>query len=394
MVPRVGGRDRPNGLFGPSEPASPQEDAPETPHRSPVGSVIVAPALGRPEAQTANRCRFDGLSLGIGYFALASGSAGFVRGCARGDFLGAIPAELSDDPRCGAFWTALRSTSAWRELPRQPRPRLGHVAGELLRAAVLVVLYPSLFRRRSMAEAVTGCVWEVARYWMSAMGVVHRRLKVRSVVWTRAPMARIRKISRLPKAPARPISKLQARSWLGSGPRTSAEVGAGTTEHRPGPSHERAARNSGWSGFRRPQTIHMLDILRGSLGQPPGPPRPYAQTLSSLVMVAEAGAFAWRLVMFLHLVSIYFNPFNPDKHRFFYPTCVLLLASLSAGPCCVYLASAPQDSKAYNGCGLVSTGCFRENEFPPQLPNSCSPHVPKQLSSAISPSSEICPKVA
>lgn len=49
----------------------------------PVASPLVAAALGRPEAQMANKCRFDGLTLGTGDFVLASGSAGFVRGCVR-----------------------------------------------------------------------------------------------------------------------------------------------------------------------------------------------------------------------------------------------------------------------------------------------------------------------
>eukprot|EP00928_Gymnodinium_smaydae_P027322 TRINITY_DN21170_c0_g1_i1.p1 TRINITY_DN21170_c0_g1~~TRINITY_DN21170_c0_g1_i1.p1 ORF type:complete len:1067 (+),score=206.70 TRINITY_DN21170_c0_g1_i1:123-3203(+) len=49
---------------------------------------------------------------------------------------------------------------------------------------------------------------------------------------------------------------------------------------------------------------------------------------------AEVGANLWRVVMYFHLVSVYLNPFNPERYRHLYPllvTCVGLSAVAGSG---------------------------------------------------------------
>eukprot|EP00929_Paragymnodinium_shiwhaense_P076980 TRINITY_DN39618_c0_g1_i1.p1 TRINITY_DN39618_c0_g1~~TRINITY_DN39618_c0_g1_i1.p1 ORF type:complete len:877 (-),score=92.67 TRINITY_DN39618_c0_g1_i1:165-2795(-) len=60
---------------------------------------------------------------------------------------------------------------------------------------------------------------------------------------------------------------------------------------------------------------------------------PYASLL--FIVACEVCANAWRLVMYFHLVSVYLNPFNPERYRRLYPLFVYCVAVFTLVAVCL-----------------------------------------------------------
>lgn len=81
---------------------------------SPVAAPLVAAAIGHPGAEVSNRCRFDGMSVGVGDLLLTAGEAGFVRACVRSGAEYFLLLELLQLASQG------RHSSVWAERPGEP----------------------------------------------------------------------------------------------------------------------------------------------------------------------------------------------------------------------------------------------------------------------------------
>lgn len=87
----------------------------------------------------------------------------------------------------------------------------------------------------------------------------------------------------------------------------------------------------------------------------------YMWALSLVTAGCETSAQSWRLMMYIHLVSTYRNPFRPGKSRLVYHLVTASLGALTAGLCAVQFATVDEDdaesqSHAYFlvlACGLI-----------------------------------------
>mmetsp|Transcript_57354 Transcript_57354/g.166524 ORF Transcript_57354/g.166524 Transcript_57354/m.166524 type:complete len:926 (+) Transcript_57354:133-2910(+) len=131
--------------------------------------------------------------------------------------------------------------------------------------------------------------------------------------------------------------------------------------------HQRVRRMPGWVMSRATccELVSSLSfILLYLAGDPVQLPHPSAMrghlqlAFTVSIMAAEGAAYTWRLVMYLHLLAIYFNPFSPDRYRILYPVLVVVSAIFSALYCVGILSTAPHGATEEYARAYYSTIVF------------------------------------